>query len=399
MNILYHTHLYNPKFQIYEAVAQEISFLRKHFPGPVVQIDREGLFYDHLPGWLVKKRIAQLEKDVDLNHIYYPALVNKPYFKYLKKPIVYSVVAPGLGSSSWSSERSHQSEAKQGERGAIGSRRFWKNDEILSIVSRSLLCSGLGTPSRMTMTTRTIVVPDQRDVELLKKYGIENAKAILPGVDLDKFTVSDKILSIAAPSRMTLLMASPPWRKHQFEDKGINILLDLVRDESRTPKIHITFLWRGRLYNKMKGLIKKMTLSEARGHPERAKRLKDPVIKPVDVINKIVDPNQELIKVHGTIAIFPDASTAKAYPHSLIESLAAGKPVIISKNIYMADLIEREKCGVVVEPNLESLKKGVNRFIENYKEYQVRCRQTAEKYFSQKRLLGEYMEVYQGVKY
>jgi glycosyltransferase involved in cell wall biosynthesis len=347
MNILYHTHQYNKKFQIYEAVAQEISFLRKHFQGPVIQIDKEGLFYDRLPGWLVKRKIARLEKDVDLNHIYYPALINKPYFRFLKKPIIYSIVAP------------------QNESGIM-------NHELRSKISA------------LSKKVSKIVVSDRRDVELLKKYGIESATAILPGIDLSKFTISYGIASLVRPKSdllaMTLLTASPPWRKHQLEDKGINLLLDLVEDKSCAFKIYITFLWRNCLYNQMKRIIKKRHLQNV-----------------CQVINKIVDPNQELAKVHGTIAIFPNPQTAKAYPHSLIESLATGKPVIISKNIYMSDLVEKENCGVVVEPNLESLKKGVDKFIQNYDLYQSNCRSVAEKYFSQKRLLEDYERIYKNV--
>lgn len=364
MNILYHTHLYNPKLQIYEAVAQEISFLRKHFPGPVIQIDREGLLYDHLPGWLVKKRIAQLEKDVDLNHIYYPALIDKPYFRFLKKPIVYSVVAP-------------QNESRI---------RNYELKNRISILFKKI---------------DRIIVSDRRDVELLKKFGIENARAILPGIDLSRFTASQVKSTNRKTIPLTLLMASPPWRKHQFEDKGINLLLKFLEENLQaqssqthfaTPnQIHITFLWRGRLYNKMKRLIKKAGSKSS--WPNQLRNIN----QMVKVISRIIDPNEELAKVHGTIAVFPNASTAKAYPHSLIESLAAGKPVIISKNIYMADLIEKENCGVVVEPNLRSLKKGMDKFIQNYDEYQSNCRRTAEKYFSREKFLEEYKEVYESV--
>ena len=39
----------------------------------------------------------------------------------------------------------------------------------------------------------------------------------------------------------------------------------------------------------------------------------------------------------------------RSYPHSLMESLAAGKPVIVSRQIPMADYVQRMGCGTVVD--------------------------------------------------
>ncbi len=354
MRILYHTHLYNKRLGTFEAVAQEISFLKKHFSGPVIQIDKEGLLYDRLPGWLIKKRISQLEKSVSLNHIYYPAFLEKSYFKFLKKPIIYSLIAPSLG--------------------------FDFKDPSFPKIKIGTIHIPIKIDQFVSFSKKIakIVVPDQRDIKLLEGYNIFNTKAILPGIDLERFREQKKASFDDDREELKLLVASAPWREHQFEGKGINLLLDLLQFFSK--RLRIIFLWRGRLIKKIMRLIKEKKVENL-----------------CQVINKIVDPQEELARVHGTIAVFPDPFTAKAYPHSLIESLAVGKPVIASKNIYMASLIEEENCGVVVEPDLDSLKKGVDQFIQNYNFYQKHCRQVAEKYFSQERLLKDYGRIYEEV--
>jgi glycosyltransferase involved in cell wall biosynthesis len=61
----------------------------------------------------------------------------------------------------------------------------------------------------------------------------------------------------------------------------------------------------------------------------------------------------------------------KAYPHSLLESLAAGKPILVSGVISMADYVSDTKCGVVVpELGLESLAVALETMMRDYNELQ-----------------------------
>ena len=55
------------------------------------------------------------------------------------------------------------------------------------------------------------------------------------------------------------------------------------------------------------------------------------------------------MRVHAA-AIFAIApGIIKAYPHSLLDALAAGKPVLLNKTIPMADYVNDKQCGVVAE--------------------------------------------------
>jgi glycosyltransferase involved in cell wall biosynthesis len=69
----------------------------------------------------------------------------------------------------------------------------------------------------------------------------------------------------------------------------------------------------------------------------------------VEVLDRVVDVNEILAEVHASVTLAMEPDIVKAYPHSLLESLAAGKPVLVSRAIPMADYVEEKGCGVVVE--------------------------------------------------
>ena len=66
--------------------------------------------------------------------------------------------------------------------------------------------------------------------------------------------------------------------------------------------------------------------------------------KQVEILNKRVDVNAVLAGVHGSIALVTNPAIIRSFPHSLMESLAAGKPVIVSRSIPMSDYVEQTGC-------------------------------------------------------
>ena len=107
------------------------------------------------------------------------------------------------------------------------------------------------------------------------------------------------------------MVASAPWTVAQFASKGVDVLLDTA---VANPNLRLTFLWRGVLFAEMMQKVTAMNLADR-----------------VTVINEQVDVNQMLATVHGTINLAAHSEIIKAYPHSLLDSLAAGKPVLVDK--------------------------------------------------------------------
>jgi glycosyltransferase involved in cell wall biosynthesis len=174
------------------------------------------------------------------------------------------------------------------------------------------------------------------------------------------------------------MVGSAPWRRAQFAQKGVDALLAAVQ---QSPRLSLVFLWRG-------------VLSKEMGRRMHAAN----VGRRVEVLNKRVDVNQVLSTVHGSIALTTDPSIIRPYPHSLLESLAAGKPVLVSKEIPMSDYVERNGCGVVVqstEPG--AILTAVASFVDQYAELQRCALRVGQRDFAQERMLASFRAVYERI--
>lgn len=89
-----------------------------------------------------------------------------------------------------------------------------------------------------------------------------------------------------------------------------------------------------------------------------------------------------------------------AAPNKFYEALAIGKPLIMLKGSGMSEIVESEKIGAVIEPNLKSLKEGIN-IIETLLKNRLQLKKKMNKLFNEKyswkimeeRLLNLYSEV------
>jgi glycosyltransferase involved in cell wall biosynthesis len=172
-----------------------------------------------------------------------------------------------------------------------------------------------------------ITVPDERSLARLQSWGLRNVALQRPGIAIQRFSHQPLPLNMGEPLR--LLVASAPWTPAQFRSKGFDALLAAAQ---KAPDLQLTLLWRGLLVEEIRRRIAALGLEER-----------------VTVIDQTVDVNAMLAQVHAA-AIFATApGIIKSYPHSLLDALAAGKPVLLSRTIAMADYVERECCGVVVD--------------------------------------------------
>jgi len=218
-----------------------------------------------------------------------------------------------------------------------------------------------------------IIVQDELQKNKLKKVGYnkKNIELIYPFVSLNQFKYQK-----AKNKNFSILFASNPKDVKKFKDRGIYFLLECAKKLEK--EVLFNFTWRTKSYYKVKQLIEKNK------------------IKNINISNQIIkDMNKEFGKVHCTIIPYARyGSFVKLIPNSAIESLAAGKPVLCSSKTGIAKIIKKEKCGVVFEPNLMDFSKALKELKRNYSKYQKKCRKTAEKYFSMKKFLKKYEEIY-----
>ncbi len=246
--------------------------------------------------------------------------------------------------------------------------RFLKKPIIYS------LSSGIGNacpPIKFLRSLSAITVSDERSFKRLHAWGIENVFLIQPGIDARQFTFSPLPLD----STIRLMVGSAPWTMAQFESKGINILLKVAQ---RNPGIHLVFLWRHVYFEEMRKRVQQANLD-----------------KQVTILNERVDVNQVLANVHASITLATVSTIIRPYPHSLMESLTAGKPIIISHSIPMSDYILRHGGGIVLDNiQVDDILSAIEQLIYNYDTLQ---RQTHQADFSQSHKIAEFQTVYEHV--
>ena len=225
------------------------------------------------------------------------------------------------------------------------------------------------TIQRLAQRVHTLVVPTEAERAELSQWSISNVVAIRPGIDITRFSHTPP------PTQpFTLLMGSAPWTIEQFESKGVEALLEAAQARR---DLRLIFLWRGLHVGEMERRVAQRGLGER-----------------VTVINHQVDVNEVLAQVHAAIVLADDTKLVKAYPHSLLEALAAGKPVLVSRAIPMADYVEQTGCGQIVESvNSQEVLAALAQLESDYDTRQIAALQAGQE-FSQQRSIVAYKQLY-----
>ncbi|MFP4396170.1 MAG: glycosyltransferase, partial [Anaerolineales bacterium] len=176
---------------------------------------------------------------------------------------------------------------------------------VIYTISAGIQARDAANARELAQRVQTLVVATERERERLRGWSIENARVVRPGIDLTRFSPAPPPAALPP----TLLMGSAPWTREQFRTKGVDALLALAQ---RWPELHLVFLWRGILYEEMMRRVRATGLSDR-----------------VEVINERVDVSAVLARVHAAVILTTEEALIKAYPHSLLEALAAGRPVIV----------------------------------------------------------------------
>jgi len=216
-----------------------------------------------------------------------------------------------------------------------------------------------------------VTVYDERSQQRLVQAGVHNVHLVPPGIDTSRFTCT----ALPLERKLRLLVASAPWTRAQFRTKGIDALLEAAQQD---PRLQLTFLWRGILVEEMKKRIHSLGLESQ-----------------ITLIDALVDVNQILAGVHATITLATDAALIKAYPHSLLDSLAAGKPVLVNRVIPMADYVARTGCGIVIETISDScIIKVLELLRTNYTVLQTQSDSMKKHDFTQARMVEAWTKLY-----
>lgn len=217
-----------------------------------------------------------------------------------------------------------------------------------------------------------LMVYDERSLDTLRPVYGERISLSPAHVDMKKQELGEP----SGP--FTLLMASAPWEEAQFETKGVHLLIDLIK---RHEDMRMIFLWRNLLYKTMKKLVAESGCADR-----------------IEVINEKVDVKQYIERAHAVVLLSKHASLVKSYPHSLMEALLCGRPVILSDSIPMSSMVRGEEYGEVVDAfTMRALDQAVTHVRQNYTALRHRIATMDGNRFSVDRFLSVHREVYESV--
>ncbi len=218
---------------------------------------------------------------------------------------------------------------------------------------------------------RRIIVSNDRDAGILASWGLTNYAIIPPGIAASALIPPKLPLG----RELILLMASAPWTGRQFDLKGIDLLLATV---AKLPFLRIILLWRGMLEDQLALRVQRLGLKQR-----------------VEIVNRKVDVGDYLKKVHATVLLVKNGGIVKSFPHSLIESLLAGKPVLLSDTIAMSDYASNQKCGVVVR-DLEfgALAAAIDVLMRDYEELSRNAARISPAEFSMDTMIERHRRLY-----
>ncbi len=220
----------------------------------------------------------------------------------------------------------------------------------------------------------SLTVSGPRDAALVRTWGAARVTTLRPGIDLARFPrATAQAYSPGDPFKVVI--ASAPWSEIDFARKGVDALLDAAGADAR---LRLTFLWRGRLLDAMRARI------AARGLAERVK-----------VIDARVDMAAILADAHAAALLVGDGTVVKAYPNSLMEALAVGRPLLLSTQISMSDEVREEGAGVVTPgATLADARGGLRQLMANYADYAGRAQALPHERYARERWLDEGVALY-----
>jgi glycosyltransferase involved in cell wall biosynthesis len=215
---------------------------------------------------------------------------------------------------------------------------------------------------------RYVVVEADWHRELLRQGGLaeESVKLIRPGVGIRPYR--------PAKGPFTVLFATSPLAGRDLLSRGILLLIQAAKV---LPDVRFLLVWRGHALDDLRRAIAR----EKVGNVE----IRDGLIP---------DMGSVYDEVHASVLPGLTTASLKPAPHSGLESLAHGKPLLVSQPTSISSLVHKAGCGVVFDPSVEGLVDGIQRLRDRYEEYQATSQETARRYFSLEVFLDRYRELY-----
>ncbi len=229
---------------------------------------------------------------------------------------------------------------------------------------------------------RIIVVQTQNLMGELIRYGIDEKKifCVYPGIDLANFSYEKQYPPLKNPK---ILFATAPREEKELKERGVYMLLEAARLDSSINYTLLFRKWAGSYTSieKVRSLIQKYDL------------------KNVVLRNEIVqDMAKEYKAHHFTVIPFTHKDGGKECPNSALESIATGRPVLVSDVSPFASFVRDHHCGSVYNNSPEGLVKTINSYMSLYHEKNLKLEGLAQSLFDRINTFSAYSCFYNTIK-
>ena len=331
LRILYISPSPPPKVKGTDGLFTEIGNLRKIFGGDMISLSPARSLPPMIPvslyGMHQIQALKRHNREVDIFHLFFPYVVNFRILGHLSRPIIYTII------------------------------------------------SGIdGKHLPRSSPTCTLVVSSLREAEILRSRGFSRVHVIRPGIDHSQIHVTPPQ---EPDHEFVLLAGSAPWTRRQFDTKGFDLLLKVLK---QLPQIRLICLWRGALYREWSDRVKSFGLADR-----------------VEIIQEKADISELLSRCHAAVVLSATADQVKSYPNSLMESLAAGRPVLVSRSNPMSYYVEDNSCGKVIEDLcLQELIDAIREIVDDYSAFSIAALRGGRN-LSATQMIDDYRHLYQEV--
>jgi len=234
---------------------------------------------------------------------------------------------------------------------------------------------------RLVCQYHLIAVESEYDRLRLIRLGLDRSKVILapPFSQFANQNNSYESIPELSGKKFRILMASMPFHRGEIRRRGLDLLLNVAAEMH--SEIELTLACRTiDTYKEIQRLTHLRRLGNIR------------LLTPGEC-----DMNLELRRAHTVVYPFPFPRRIKSCPHSLVEGLSCGRPILASGHTGIAHIIRREGCGEVFDTQEEVLATAIRRLVNNYYARQARARGTYQMFFGRSRFMEAYSEAYSRV--
>ena len=235
---------------------------------------------------------------------------------------------------------------------------------VLTIAKDTPMLRGFERNRGAFRRMRAVVVQGDRDRETLRQMGLKDEAIwlIRPGIPLASYQ--------EAQGPFTILFASSPISRTDFLSRGIYLI---VRVAALLPDVRFLLVWRKSHLKKLERIVANAGVSN------------------IEVIDGVVDDMESVYhRVHAAVLPALEHRSFIPCPRSGLESLAHGKPLLLSHLVSIALDVTRARAGVAFEPTIAGLKAGILQLQAEYSAYQA----NTQRYIADKFSPAVHLELY-----